>query len=74
MFFKLNERADKVSVNIAFYCTFIYWACFLLINSILDLFNKGIEINSFLLLITGLVVFFVSELLSKYIRKKNKTE
>ncbi|MCY9375943.1 hypothetical protein [Bacillus spizizenii] len=73
MFFKSDENADKTSVNIAFYCSFIYWSGFLLINSILDLFNKSIKINSFLLLITGLIVFYVSEFVAKSIRKiKNK--
>lgn len=72
LFFKPSENKDKTSTNIAFYCSFIYWSGFLLINSILDFFNKGIKINSLLLLITGLIVFFVSEFISKYI-KKNKS-
>ncbi|EQB34796.1 hypothetical protein M948_20665 [Virgibacillus sp. CM-4] len=70
MFFKSSKNADKTSINIAFYCSFIYWSGFLLINSILDLFNKSIEINSFLLLITGLIVFFASEFISKQVRNK----
>ncbi|TWK44588.1 hypothetical protein CHCC20331_3239 [Bacillus paralicheniformis] len=74
MFFKSNENIDKTSVNIAFYCSFIYWSGFLLINSILDLFNKSIKINSFLLLITGLIVFFVSEFVAKCIRKTKKSK
>lgn len=71
MIFKSNKHIDKTSVNIAFYSTFIYWSGFLLINSILEFFSKDIKINSLLLLITGLMVFFVSEFVSKYIRKIN---
>ena len=70
MFFKKTKEIDKTSVNIAFYCTFIYWAGFLLLNSILDSFNKGVEIQSIYLLLTGLIVFFVSELIARIIRKK----
>ncbi|PIK31465.1 hypothetical protein CS954_07840 [Bacillus siamensis] len=73
MFFKTSRNTDEKSINIAFYSSFIYWSGFLLINSILDFFNKGLKINSLLLLISGLIVFFVSEFISKCIRKiKNK--
>ena len=72
MFFKTDKNIDKTSVNIAFYCSFIYWSGFLLINSILGIFKKNVEINSFLLLITGLIVFFASEFISKQIIKKKK--
>ncbi|CDO05225.1 hypothetical protein BN988_03815 [Oceanobacillus picturae] len=73
MFFKPNKNADKKSINIALFCTFIYWAGFLLINSILEFFGKNISVNSFLLLITGLIIFFVSEYLSKLIKYKKTT-
>jgi len=69
LFFKTNKNIDKTSVNVAFYCTFIYWSGFLFINSILDFFNNSIKINSFLLLITGLIVFFASEFIAKCIKK-----
>ncbi|AOU02342.1 hypothetical protein A2I97_15370 [Bacillus velezensis] len=73
MFFKTSRNTDEKSTNIAFYSLFIYWSGFLLINSILDFFNKSLKINSLLLLISGLIVFFVSEFISKCIRKiKNK--
>jgi len=72
LFFKSNQNVDKTSINIAFYCSFIYWSGFLLINSVLDLFNKSIKIDSFLLLITGLIVFFVSEFISRYVGKNKK--
>jgi len=72
LFFKSNKNIDKTNVNIAFYCTFIYWSSFLLINSILAFFNKDIKINSLLLLITGLIVFFTSEFIAKLIRKNKK--
>jgi len=70
LFSKKTKEIDKTSVNIAFYCTFIYSAGFLLLNSILDSFNKGLEMQSIYLLLTGLIVFFVSELIAKIIRKK----
>ncbi|GAB3053508.1 hypothetical protein GCM10027286_16250 [Virgibacillus ainsalahensis] len=69
MFFKPSKNPDKTSVNIALFCSFIYWSGFLLINSFLEIFNKDIKIDSFLLLITGLIVFFTSEFIAKYIRK-----
>lgn len=72
MLFKKNQNPDKTSINVAFYCTFIYWAGFLLVNSILDVFNKGVKINSLILLLTGLIVFFASELIAKYTRRKKK--
>jgi hypothetical protein len=72
LLFKKNNNPDKTRINIAFYCTFIYWAGFLLVNSALDVFNKGIKINSLILLLTGLIVFFASELIAKYIRQKKK--
>ena len=72
MFFKPDKNADKSDINIAFYCTFIYWGGFLLINSILDVFNKSMDIPSIYLLLTGLVVFFASELIAKMMRKKSE--
>ena len=69
MFFKKAEDMDMASVNIAFYSVFIYWAGFLLLNSILELFEKGIEVNSLILLISGLIVFYVSEFAAIWIRK-----
>jgi len=57
-------------VNIAFCCTFIFWAGFLLINSILDFFNRRVEIKDIYLLFAGLIVFFVSEFVAKQFRKK----
>ena len=72
MFFKPNKTADKTAINIAFYYTFIYWGGFLLINSILDVFNKSMDIPSIYLLLTGLVVFFASELIAKMMRKKSE--
>ncbi|KON66791.1 hypothetical protein AKG34_22555 [Peribacillus butanolivorans] len=71
MFFKSSKNPDKNSVNIAFYCTFIYWSVSLLINSFLQILHKDIPINSLFFLLTGLVVFFVSEAVAKYIKKKN---
>ena len=69
MFFKNNKNHNKESTNIAYYCTFIFWSGFLLLNSVLMLFNKEIEINSLYLLLSGLLVFFTSEAIFRY-RKK----
>lgn len=70
LFFKTSKNHDKESVNIAYYCTFTYWAVFLLILSILEGTNNDVSIHSFFLLWTGLLIFFVSESIAKYIRKK----
>ncbi|RCW73203.1 hypothetical protein [Saliterribacillus persicus] len=70
MFFKANPKADKTSVNIAFYSTFIFWSGFLLLNSILDPFNKSIPIDSLTLLLSGLAVFFLSEIVARFFRKR----
>ncbi|GIN86914.1 hypothetical protein J6TS2_33000 [Heyndrickxia sporothermodurans] len=72
MFFKSDKNYDKESVNIAFYSTFIFWAGFLLINSFLKLLNKEIQINSIYLLLSGILVFFISEQISKYIKRIKK--
>ena len=69
LFFKKDEDIDMTSVNIAFYSVFIYWAGFLLLNSILELYDKGFEVNSLILLLTGLAVFYVSEFAAIWIRK-----
>lgn len=74
MFFKTNKNIDNKSVNIAFYCTFIYWSGFLLTTSTLEIFNKDIKINPLLLLLTGLIVFFVSYFMSKCIIKRSDKE
>ena len=70
MFFKASKNVDKESVNIAFFCTFLIWGVSLLINVFLEVFNKDIPINSLLFLLSGMLVFFVSEAVAKYVRKK----
>ncbi len=71
MFFKPSKSKDNTSVNIAYYCTFVYWSVFLLVDSlILDLFDKAIDIKSINLLLSGLAVFFTSELVAKFVLEK----
>ncbi|MGP4041658.1 hypothetical protein ACTWP4_17385 [Gracilibacillus sp. D59] len=70
MFFKPSESKDTRSVNIAYFCTFVYWSGFLLLNSFLELFGNAIDIKSIVLLLSGLAVFFASELFAKYLLDK----
>ncbi len=74
MFFKSKKDHDMISTNIAFYCIFVFWAGFLLINSFLTLVNKDIQINSLYLLLSGLLVFFTTERIAFYIRRKKRLQ
>lgn len=70
MFFKEDKNFDRVSINIASYSAFIYWGIFLLINGFYETYGKGPLVNSLFLLNSGLVIFFTSEILAKFIRKR----
>ncbi|SFM07021.1 hypothetical protein SAMN04487943_107109 [Gracilibacillus orientalis] len=71
MFFKPSKSKDNRSVNIAYYCIFVYWSVFLLLDSLLDdLFDKAIDMKSIDLLLSGLAVFFASELIAKFVLEK----
>jgi len=70
MFFKEDRNFDRVSINIASYSAFIYWGIFLLINGFFETYGKGPLVSSLFLLNSGLVIFFTSEILAKWIRKR----
>lgn len=70
MFFKEDKNSDKKSIHIALMCVFLFWAIILFILSIFELVQVPIKISYLELLLAGLSVFFLSELIAKFIRRK----
>ncbi|RVT61629.1 hypothetical protein CEQ21_14815 [Niallia circulans] len=69
MFFKEDKNFDRPSFNIACYTTFIYWALLLFINVILE-GNEKSTISSLFILLSGVMLLFISEKVTKLIRKR----
>jgi energy-coupling factor transporter transmembrane protein EcfT len=67
MIFK--KGTDTKAVNNAYFATFIFWGFALLINSIFEIYHKEF-ISSLYILIAGLIIFFLTE----YITKKSQAE
>ncbi|PLT32824.1 hypothetical protein CUU64_16930 [Bacillus sp. V5-8f] len=69
MFFKKDENIDRKSVDIACWITFLFWGIILLINGVFETYKKECIFSSFSILIMGLAVFFISEYITRRIRK-----
>jgi hypothetical protein len=69
MFFKKNNKVNNKSVNSAYFATFIFWSAVLLINSTYEFYGKEFISSSWIILIMGLIVFFLTEYISGTIRK-----
>jgi len=69
MFFKEDKNFDRPSFNISCYTTFIYWALLLFINVILE-GNEKSTISSLFILLSGVMLLFISEKVTKLIRKR----
>ncbi|MED4631562.1 hypothetical protein P9443_01370 [Peribacillus frigoritolerans] len=68
MFFKNDDKIDRRAVNIAYFATFIFWSVALLINSAFEFYNKEFISSSFMILLMGLAVFFLTEFIASKIR------
>ena len=70
MFLKKDDHANEKYADIACWTTFVFWSGALLINSIYELlFDKLLISHSLTLLLSGLVVFFVTIILLKILKK-----
>lgn len=70
MFFKKDNNANEKYADIACWCTFVFWSGSLLINSIYEIFFDRLLIShSLTLLLSGLIVFFVTAILLKILKK-----
>ncbi|GAA0311074.1 hypothetical protein GGQ92_002784 [Gracilibacillus halotolerans] len=69
MFFKEDKNHDKESIHTALFTVFFFWGIALLSLSTLELFNIQLNISYLTLLLAGLLVFFSSELIARYLRK-----
>jgi hypothetical protein len=73
MFFKKNSKINKKSVNTAFQSTFIFWGVTLLINALFEnTQGKPLVSDSFVILFSGLVIFYSTELIANYFNNKKK--
>lgn len=69
LFFEKSSTEGN-SIDIGFFVTFIFWGIILFINAINELFfEQTFIVSSFMILMLGLMVFFVSELIARKIRK-----
>ncbi|MCO0601079.1 hypothetical protein NGI46_27625 [Peribacillus butanolivorans] len=73
MFFKKDSKINKNSVNTAFQSTFIFWGFTLLINALFEKTqDKPLVSNSFVILFSGLAIFYLTELIANYFNNKKK--
>lgn len=71
--FKKNPKFHKNSVYIALQSTFIFWGGTLLINALFEMAqDKPLISNSFVILFSGLAIFFLSEQIAKYFTNRKK--
>ncbi len=74
MLFKESSKEGKKDANIAYFVTFVFWGIILFINSIFEtFFNRDFISNSWIILILGLVIFFVTDYLSRMKRESKRT-
>lgn len=60
MFSKHTDNVNQRNADIACWATFVFWSALLLINSTYEIFlGKPSVSNSFTILVSGLIVFFV---------------
>lgn len=70
MFFENDSTKKKSSSNNACWITFCFWGLVLFINSIFELlFDRELISSSFLILVLGLIIFFISDFI---INKKTR--
>ncbi|MFC2948857.1 hypothetical protein [Virgibacillus sediminis] len=73
MFFKNASQEEKKNADISGRATFIFWGIFLLVNAASELvYDKPVISSSLIILISGLVVFFTTDLILKLKRRNGK--
>ncbi|HFK1435968.1 hypothetical protein ACIQHV_32380 [Bacillus bombysepticus] len=66
MFFKTEKKENMEAANNACWITFFFWGVILFLNSIFEMFfNKQFISNSITILISGLIIFFLSDFIIK---------
>ncbi|RFU70276.1 hypothetical protein D0469_06660 [Peribacillus saganii] len=70
MFFKYG--ANSKSVNTAYFVTFVFWGVVLFINAICETYNREFISNSWVILISGLAIFFITEFITNKKTQANK--
>lgn len=74
LFKESSKEGRKKDANIAYFVTFVFWGIILFINSIFEtFFNRDFISNSWIILILGLVIFFVTDYLSRMKRESKRT-
>ncbi|MFE4896804.1 hypothetical protein [Peribacillus butanolivorans] len=73
MFFKKDSKINKNSVYTALQSTFIFWGFTLLINALFEMAqDKPLVSNSFVILFSGLAIFFLTEQIANYFNNRKK--
>jgi|HigsolmetaAR204D_1030405.scaffolds.fasta_scaffold38608_1 tetrahydromethanopterin S-methyltransferase subunit E len=74
MLFKESSKEGKKDANIAYFVTFVFWGIILFINSIFEtFFNRDFISNSWIILISGLIIFFITDYLNRMKRESKRT-
>lgn len=73
MFYKKKDESFTKNADIACWVTFAFWGLILLINSFYELIlEKSFISSSFTILISGLVIFFGTESILNFFKKRKK--
>lgn len=71
MFFKKNINESKKVIDNSCWIVFSFWSFLLLLNSFYEFFyDKRLIESSFVILISGLLIFYISYFIIKKITKK----
>ncbi|WP_110928875.1 hypothetical protein [Bacillus massiliglaciei] len=69
MFFKEDKNHDPIAVHLGYFAAFVFWGAVLFIHTLFDFVEKDFPLSSLFILNSGLALFFVTEFITKKIRK-----